>query len=342
MKLQYRPLGRDEPLVLVIDGAILPEVSVRRATALSPRVALHRQVNATTLAEARVVYTEEAEFDATQTRQLRLVQGKSASIAYLLDIQGLPPDVPVANVRGAFTPAVAEQAVGMLLSLTRRFTHVFAQQQRCRWSQTDPELRRETGVCFGKTVGFVGYGSIGRHIARILHGMGMSILAGKRDPRCHPIAAPVFRDFGDPAGELPRDWFGPLDLSRMAAQCHVLVNTLPGTDHTFGLINRQVLEALPRGAVFVNVGRGGVVDEAALIEGLHTGHLAGAGMDVFEQEPLPSDHPFWSMPNVIVSPHIGSASGDQLERAADVLIENLKRLLHNRPLVNVVNLNRGY
>ena len=341
MHRQYRPLQNDEPLVVVLNGLELSPTAPQQIADLSPRVQV-REGSRTGLADARAIYTLNGEFDAADLRHLRLVQIKAVSLAGRENIRGLAADIPVATLRGAYTPAVAELAVAILLAVARHVDYALGQQRQQRWAQQDAELRKDIVLCFGKTVGIVGYGSVGRQIARVLHSMGMTVLACKRNPRQRENDEPFYPNLGDRRGELPRSWFGPAQLARMAAESDILINTLPGTSETRGLIDRKVLEALPAGALLVNVGRGGTVDEAALVDLLESGQLAGAGLDVFEREPLPPDHPLWSIPNVLITPHVGSASSDQSERADSVLIENLGRMLNNRPLINVGDVQRGY
>jgi phosphoglycerate dehydrogenase-like enzyme len=248
--------------------------------------------------------------------------------------------IPVANVRGAYTPAVAEFTLGLILTLTRRLRKCSALQREGKWVEDYASVQGEN--CYGKTMGIVGYGSIGRHLARIAQAMGMSILACKRNPEIRKDTGYQPPNTGDPKGVIPSAWFGVDQVERMFADCDFAVVTLPYTPETKGLIGRKQLEALRPHAYVVNVGRGGVVDEAALAELLAAGRLAGAGLDVFANEPLEPSSPLWKMENVIIAPHVASYTRDQNHLAAEVLIENLTRELAKKPLVNVVDLKRGY
>jgi len=189
----------------------------------------------------------------------------------------------------------------------------------------------------------VGYGSIGRRVARIADALGMTILACRRRPEIHAELGYQYpRAAGDPEGVLPRGWYGPQQLPQMFSACDAVALALPATPTTLKLIGKRALEALPAHAYFVNVGRGQVVDEAALVDALQAGKLAGAALDVFAVEPLPADSPLWSMPNVFITPHLASYTRDQAMVASAVLVENMSRYLAGQPLVNIIDVEAGY
>jgi phosphoglycerate dehydrogenase-like enzyme len=143
--------------------------------------------------------------------------------------------------------------------------------------------------------------------------------------------------------DLPPDIVYPaVQIDEVLSQSDVIVSLLPLTGETRHVIGERQFAAMPRGAIFISLGRGAVVDEEALIRALRTGRLAGAGLDVFESEPLPRSSPLWRMHNVIVSPHVGGNSDRTAERAAHFFAVNLSRYLEGRPLLNVVNRSRGY
>ena len=191
-------------------------------------------------------------------------------------------------------------------------------------------------------MGIIGYGSIGRQIAKIAQALGMKVLACKREPDKKCQTSYRIPGTGDPEGRIPEAWFGTDQLTLMLGRCDVAVITLPLTPATRGLVGKQELEALPSHAYVLNVGRGPVLDEAALIDSLQMGRLAGAALDVFDLEPLPVENPLWRLPNVLVMPHIASWTKLQSYRAAEVLIENLSRYLKGEPLINVIDKNSMY
>ena len=194
-----------------------------------------------------------------------------------------------------------------------------------------------------QTVGIVGYGSIGRELARICAAIGMTVLATKRDiSRTEESNAYAVPGFGDPTGDIP-DRIYPADtITSMAKDCDYLVVTVPQTDDTEHLIGEEVLAAMKESAVLVNVSRGAVVDEKALITALSARVIAGAALDVFEEEPLPSASPLWNLDNVIITPHFSGFTRDYHKKAAQVFKANLRRYLDNDPLLNQLDRATGY
>jgi phosphoglycerate dehydrogenase-like enzyme len=178
-------------------------------------------------------------------------------------------------------------------------------------------------------VGIVGLGGIGNAVARRALALGMRVAGIRRRP-----------ERGGPAGLA---WVGGRgDLGRLAAESDVLVIAAPRTPTTAGAVDRAVLERLPHGGLVVNVSRGALLDEVALLERLDAGALRGAALDVFATEPLPPDHPLWSNPRVLVSPHVSPVSDRFWEREAALILDNLGRYLAGAPLANLVDLDAGY
>ena len=169
------------------------------------------------------------------------------------------------------------------------------------------------------------------------------MLATKRDVM-HPADEDSYHEpgTGDPEGEIPLRLYPPQALASMARECDFLVVTTPLTDDTHHLVSAAVLKAMKKTAVLINVARGAVVDEAALIETLQVRRIGGAALDVFEQEPLPPESPLWKLDNVIVAPHIAGSFSTYDEKGALLFAENLERYLDGRPLLNRVQRERGY
>ncbi|MCS7071128.1 MAG: hypothetical protein NZM00_06455, partial [Anaerolinea sp.] len=167
--------------------------------------------------------------------------------------------------------------------------------------------------------------------------------AVKRDVK-NPADRESYREpgTGDPEGEIPARIYPPEALASLAAECDFLVVTAPLTAKSRHLVNEVVLRAMKKTAVLINVARGPVVDEAALITALSSGRIAGAALDVFEEEPLPPGSPLWNLDNVIISPHVAGNSQRYHEKAAAVFAENLTRYLEKRPLLNRVRRELGY
>ena len=213
---------------------------------------------------------------------------------------------------------VGQTAICGLLMLARGFPRWLAAQRERRW---DPARGKDTPRDLGgQTVIVVGLGTIGATVARFCQALGMKVIGLRRSPK---------RD-GDPVDEMHT-----LDqLPALLPRCDWLVLACPYTKETHQLVNAGTLALMPKHAHLVNVARGAVADEKALIAALQSKQIAGAYLDVFEKEPLPADSPLWDIPNVIVSPHNASASGGNDGRAARVFTENLKLYVGGKPMVN--------
>jgi phosphoglycerate dehydrogenase-like enzyme len=271
---------------------------------------------------------------------LRWVQLNTAAVDGVLNQPIARTEVQIANVKGAYSVAVAECAIGMLLAVTRRIPVASEFQSQRRWPQDySPFLGEDL---FGSTMGIVGYGSIGRQIGKLAQALGMKVLACKRTPDDKRDTGYCIPGTGDPEGRIPEAWFGTDELALMMSRSDVVVITLPLTPATIGLVGKRDLDSLPPHAYVVNVGRGAVLSETALIESLRTGRIAGAALDVFELEPLPAESPLWGLPNLLVMPHLASWTRQQSERAGEVLIENLSRDLQGLPLINVIDKSAMY
>ncbi len=324
--------------IVVID-APLPAEQTERIQQLDGRIKLvfasdHGGLTKTPLTDAEVIYTSGADFDPAQAPRLRWLQTNSAAVNQISDRPIVRTSVAIANVSGAYSTSVAECALGMVLAMTRRIPLGCRFQSERRWPEDYTPFQGED--LHGKTMGIVGYGSIGRQIARLAQALGMTILACKRRPAIRHDASYLIPGTGDPEGKIPKAWFAPEQIPEMFRQTDFAMITLPFIPSTKQLIGKRELLALPPHAYFFNMGRGPVVDEAALIECLQARRFAGAGLDVFAEEPLPPSSPLWKMDNVLIMPHIASWTRLQAHNATEVLIENLRRDLSGEPLVNVI------
>ena len=255
---------------------------------------------------------------------LRWIHARSAGLDRILVPEVVAHPALLTNGRGAFSPALAEFVLAALLFFAKDLRRLVAQQAAGVWELFDME-RLE-----GRTVGIVGYGDIGRAVAARLGPLGVEILAMRRRPGLSAR---------DP---LVKEILPPEQLLGLVNRSDDVVVTLPLTPETHGLIGRDAIAAMKRTAVLVNVGRGPVVDEGALVEALEQGHLRGAALDVFETEPLPAESPLWRLPNVLLSPHCADHVPGWVDEAMRVFLRQLERFRRGEPLLDVVDKTRGY
>lgn len=261
--------------------------------------------------------------------QLRWVHSASAGVRSVLYPEMVESAVLLTNSAGIHGPPIAESVVGMILYFARGFDYAVQAQLRRRW-ETEPFYRAASAVreVAGATVGILGFGGIGREVAQRARGLGMRIVATKRHPEPAPEGVELLA--GDDA------------LGQLLEASDYLVVTVPDTPETRGLLSRERLAQLRPGAVLVNVARGSVVDEEALAEALRSGRLRGAGLDVFEREPLPAESPLWELPNVLLTPHVSPVTPGFWQRETELMVENIRRYLAGEPLLNSVDKRQGY
>ncbi len=276
-----------------------------------------------------------------QAPNLQWVQTHYAGVDSLEDSELWQSDTLITTASGVHAANMAQYAMTQILAWAHRVPNWFAYKQNRRWASkrwenfVPQELR-------GKTLGILGYGSIGRELARLAKPFGFKILVTKRNARQLTDAGYSMPGQGDPAGDLP-DRIYPSEATRsMVAECDFVVITLPLTERTHHLFNEEMLKAMKPTAFLVNIGRGPIIKEADLVRGLKKGWLAGAGLDVYEEEPLPDNSPLWQLENVIMTPHISGFTPHYDDRATDVFAENLRRYLAGEPLLNLVNRQEGY
>ncbi len=283
-----------------------------------------------------VIVGRRAPADLTGVPALRWLQVGSAGVDHLAENPPWTKGVLVTNARGVFAVPIGEYVSGAILRINQPVGRWAADQRSHTWPTDDEPV---AAIVRGKTAVLVGYGSIGREVARQLAGLGLHIIAVK--PRPELRADPSYRvpGTGDPDGSIPDRIVGVGALSEVAHEADYLVLTLPLTAQSRHIIDRSVLAAMPATAWLINVSRGPLVDEEALLEALRAGRLAGAVLDVFSEEPLPPDHPLWVAPNVTITPHVSGATSQFRD---DLVLENVRRYLAGEPLLNPVDPERGY
>lgn len=254
--------------------------------------------------------------------RLRWIHSTAAGVDQLLYPEVLERDIVVTTSSGIHQPLV-EHVFAMLLALVRRLHVAIRNQMERKWDRT----RAVGGEVRGMTMGVLGLGSIGAETAEKAAVFGMRVIGTKRTPSPVPHVERVYP---------------PEALPEVLGASDVVVIALPLTNETRGLIGEVELRAMKRTAIVINIGRGPIVQEAALVRALQEGWIGGAGLDVFEREPLPADSPLWAMEDVIITPHVSGGWPGYLEAAVPLFCENLARFLRGAPLLNLVDKSRGY
>ena len=291
--------------------------------------------------KAEVIYAISDVPRPDQAPNLRWVQVHSAGVDQMKQHRLWDSDIVITTASGVHAPNTAQYVMAQILAWANRVPKWLQFQSRSEW----PENRWDKLVpdeLRGKTLGIAGYGSIGREIARLARAFGMTVLATKRDARSLEDTNYALTNTGDPEGNLAARIYPGEATRSMVAECDYVVVALPLTDKTHHLFDESILRAMRPNAFLVNVGRGAVINESDLVRALKRGWIAGAGLDVFEVEPLPQDSPLWELDNVIISPHISGFTPHYDERVTDLFAENLRRYLNGEPLLNVVNREEGY
>jgi phosphoglycerate dehydrogenase-like enzyme len=229
--------------------------------------------------------------------------------------------VPLTNGRGVFRDSLAEFAIASIFFFAKDLRRLVRSQEAGRWEQFDVDFVR------GQVLGIVGYGEIGRATARLARALGMKVYAFRRRPADAPDVDRLFS-----TGE----------LREMLAASNFILVSAPLTPETKGMIGKAELGAMQPSAVIINVGRGPVIVESALVEALEQGKFRGAALDVFDVEPLPAGHPFYRLPNVLLSPHSADHTVGWINLAMNCFIENFARFRNGEPLENIVDKRAGY
>jgi phosphoglycerate dehydrogenase-like enzyme len=286
--------------------------------------------------EVEAIFGRRAPHDLQRVPRLRWLQVASAGVDHLADDPPWERGILVTNARGVFAVPIGEYVTGAILRINQPIASWAEGQATQVWPAEQEPLAT---VVRGQTVVLVGYGSIGREVARQLAALGIRVLAVKPRPEIRADLAYRVSGTGDPDGSIPERIVGLESLCEVAAEADYLVLTLPLTRASRGTIDSGVLASLPRTAWLINVSRGALVDEDALLDALRAGRLAGAILDVTSTEPLPAGHPLWDAPNVTITPHVSGAT----DRFRDELvIENVRRYLAGEPLLNPIDPARGY
>jgi D-2-hydroxyacid dehydrogenase (NADP+) len=257
-----------------------------------------------------------------KAKKLKWVHALAAGVDRFLFPEFIQSDILLTNSSGVHPIPISEHVLGMMLMFSRALNLSYKNQMHNTWERLQPtELR-------GKTVGIVGFGSIGEQVGAVCKCLGTKVIALKNNINYETESADVI---------LP-----PKDLETLLTQSDFVVLTLPLTEKTRHLISKPQLRLMNPSAYLINVSRGEIVSEPDLIEALTNHWIRGAGLDVFEEEPLPQDSPLWEMDSVIITPHYAGSTPYYFDRALDIFCENLRRFLSGAPLMNVIDKKRGY
>jgi phosphoglycerate dehydrogenase-like enzyme len=257
-------------------------------------------------------------------QRARWVHTLSAGVDKVLFPELIDSPIPLTNGRGVFKDALAEFAIASILFFAKGLRRLVRSQEGRRWEQFDVDWIR------GQTLGVVGYGEIGRESARLARALGMKIVAARRRTALSQDDRDLQRVYS-----LDR-------LREMLGVCDYVLIATPLTPETRGMVGEAELSAMKGSAAIINVGRGPVIDESALIAALTERRIKGAALDVFDEEPLPAGHPFFRLDNVLLSPHSADHTVGWAELAMNVFVENFARFQSGEPLQNVVDKKAGY
>lgn len=254
--------------------------------------------------------------------RLKWIQSSAAGLDHCLTPEVIASDIIVTSAAGLFADQVAEQTFALLFGFLRSLPTFFRQQQ------TKEFIRRPTRDLHGKTVGIVGLGGNGRRIAEVLAPFRVRMLATDY----FPIDKPA---------HVEQLWAAD-QLERLLPECDIVILCMPLNAQTLGMFGEREISLMKPGSLLVNVARGQVVQEDALVAALESDHLCGAALDVTEIEPLPETSKLWHMPNVVITPHVGAQSARRVDDTTDLVCENLRRYFSGRPLLNLVDKQLGF
>jgi phosphoglycerate dehydrogenase-like enzyme len=259
-----------------------------------------------------------------ESKSLRWIQLASAGVPAALCLVAAKQNIRITNLAGLYGPTIAEHAIALMLILSRNLHVAQSNQRDKKWDRTVANTMRDL---HGKTVAVVGLGNIGQNIARLAKALGMRVVGCRRTPRPTPFTDRVYN---------------VRDMKTMLAEADYVAVAAPLTRETDGLLGPAEFQAMRQGAFYINISRGPVAQEAALVDALRSGRLAGAGLDVFAVEPLPPEHSLWTLPNVVISPHYSGETVNNSALPAQRFTRNLRNWLAGRELEGAVNLDLGY
>jgi phosphoglycerate dehydrogenase-like enzyme len=325
------------------------DAQLEALSAISPRVRLSfhpegvlSEIPADVIRKAEILLTGKEIPDPEIAPILRWVQFSYAGIEFAVGHPLLERnEFRATSISGAASPKVAEYALMALLSLGHKLPMMVQYQGKKIWPP-DRWKRFQSVELRGSTVGLLGYGSIARELARLLQPFSVEILATKKDLTDLSEGGYISEGTGDPHGNYFTRLYPPQAVRSVLKASDFVVICLPLTDDTRNLMGSREFEAMKPSAYLVALGRGGQVDEDALLHALREKHIAGAVLDVFNTEPLPQESPLWGAPNLVITPHIAGDTGRYTDLIVELFTENLRRYLADEDLLNVYDPEKGY
>ena len=262
-------------------------------------------------------------------KRLKWIQTWGAGVDRVLTPEVAASNVVITNASGVHPTPISEHVLGFMLCFSRKLHLFIRNQEKKRWETPESNAAYQIEELEGKTVGIVGFGRIGTEIARKAKCLGMRVIATKRDA-------------SQGASNTVDELLGPTDLAKLLATSDFVVLSLPLTKETQGMIGEPQFKSMKKTAYLINVSRGRIVQEHNLIKALKQKWIAGAGLDTFEEEPLPETSELWGLGNVIITPHVAGLTPYYMERLTDIFCQNLKRFIDKKPLINLVDKTLGY
>lgn len=324
---------------------------LERLRAVSPRLVVEQrpagsraELGSVLSPEVEVLFSSFAPESLERMPQLRWFQARSAGVNAFIGTPLWNSETLFTTASGVHAIPIAEYVTGMMIALARDFLGYLDFQRRACWPMK-PKVHFEQfpgRELRGATVLIVGYGSIGREVARQCQALGLRVLAVKRDPYTRADRGFILPGTGDPEGTVPERIVPPAELDAVLPLADYIVLASASTPETRHLLGREQLRRMRPDAILINIARGDLIDEPELIGALRERRLAAAGLDVFEREPLPPEHPLWQLDNVILSPHIAGFTPRYDDHMAALFAENLRRYVGGEPLLNQVDRIRGY
>jgi D-2-hydroxyacid dehydrogenase (NADP+) len=315
------------PLKIMMRSAISDQ-HTERIKSISPEISLISSENESGIESVNAWFGGISEEQFKKTKNLKWVQSPSAGVEHYLFPAMMESRVLITNAKGCYGPAIGEHTIGLLFSLTRKLASQANNMNEGKWERPQDMVEMK-----GMTMGIVGLGGIGSQVARRARAMDMKVIAVDIVPKYKEQIGDICDDV-----RLVQD----SGLEWLLSSADVVVSAAPHTKVSEGMFGKDEFGRMKKGSYFINVSRGKLVKTQALFSALKSGHLAGAGLDVTDPEPLPPDHELWKQPNVIITSHISGQSQYSSGRMQDVFAENVRRYVHGLPMLNQVDKELGF